>query len=94
MEEKDMTIFNAAITELEGKQVAIIWLDKKFLHNKEEIDKHMKFYKDLIKSPFTIIMILDENEKPHYYGDLSIIEILTRTVWKKLPWQQYEIDKA
>jgi len=86
-----MAFFKAALTTVDNIQVAIIWLESKYLNNLAEIDKQSKFFKELIGCENTIIMILDENEKPVYYGKQEVVQILKLNVWKKFPWQSYEL---
>jgi hypothetical protein len=89
-----MAFFKAAMTEIENHQMAIIWLDTKYLNNEVEIKKHLKFFKELIDCPNIVIMILDQNEKPSYYGKKEIVEVLQKYVWKKFPWQSFQLDKV
>jgi len=89
-----MSYFKAALTEIDNINVAIIWLDSKYLNNQEEIQKQTKFFKELIGAENVVIMILDENEKPVYYGKKEIVYMLKLNVWKKFPWKSYELGKT
>jgi hypothetical protein len=86
--------FKAALTELAGNQVAIIWLDISYLNKTEEIKKQIKFFKELLDCPNVCVMILDESEKPIYYGKPEIVEKLKLNVWKKFPWQSYSLSQS
>jgi len=89
-----MAFFKAALTQIDNIDVAIIWLDSKYLGNQPEIEKQTKFFKELIGTENVIIMILDKNEKPVYYGNEKIITILKLNVWKKFPWKSYELGAS
>ena len=89
-----MAFFKAALTQVNKLDVAIIWLDTKYLDDDDEIKKEAKFFKELLDCPNVVIMILDEEEKPVYYGYPSIVDILKRTSWKKYPWKSYELGKT
>ena len=86
------SFFKAALTEINNMHVAIIWLDNYYMNKEEEIKKQVAFFKTLLDCPNIVVMILDENEKPVYFGKREIIELLKQHVWKKFPWQSYELN--
>ena len=88
-----MPFFKAALTQVNKLDVAIIWIDSKHMDNEEEIKKQTKFFRELLDCPNVVIMIQDEEEKPVYYGYPSIVNILKKNSWKKLPWKTYELNK-
>jgi hypothetical protein len=88
-----MSFFKAAMIELDHQQISIIWVDEKFLGKDDEIQKQLSFFKGLIDCPNIAIMILDDNEKPNYYGEKHVIQILKFHDWKRFPWASYKLDK-
>ena len=90
-----MTItFKAALTKIDKYELAIVWLDKKFIDQPEELKKYITFYKDLFKLENVALMMLDEIEEPHYFGKKDIVEILKSSLWKQFPWQEFSLEKG
>ncbi|MCL1826969.1 MAG: hypothetical protein FWG20_02910 [Candidatus Cloacimonetes bacterium] len=88
-----MAKFSAAMTEIEGKEMAIIWVDRKHLSNPEELKKYLIFYQDLLKMNDVALMMLDPKDEPIYYGKKEIVEILKQHNWKGHEWKEYSIEK-
>ena len=89
-----MSFFKAALTQVNKLDVAIIWIDSKYMDDEDEIKKQTKFFKELLDCPNVVIMIQDAEEKPVYFGYPSIVNVLKNTSWKKFPWKSYELDKT
>ena len=87
-------VFKAALTKIEKIELAIVWLDKKYLNQPEELKKHIVFYKDLFKLENVALMMIDENDDPLYYGKKEIVDLLKQKSWKKYPWQEFSLDKG
>jgi hypothetical protein len=88
-----MALFKVASMEMDYQQVVIIWLEEKYLGKDDEIKKHLEFFKDIIDCPNILVMILDKDEKPTYYGNKNVANLLKFQDWKRFPWQQFELNK-
>jgi len=88
-----MEKFRASLTKLEKNDIAIIWIDTKYMHHQDELKKHLIFYKELLNLDDVALMMLSGNEEPHYYGKKELVELLKKYNWKRFRWQEYEIDK-
>ena len=87
-----MAVFKAALVCLEKNDIGIIWMDKKYIGQIEELKKHVTFYKDILNIPNVAIMMKPDDDEPVYFGKKEIVEILKKNFWKQFPWQQFAID--
>ena len=87
-----MSVFKAALVCLEKHDIGIIWMDKKYIGQVEELKKHATFYKDVLNIPNVAIMMKPDEGDPVYFGKKEIIEILKKNHWMKYPWQQFSVD--
>jgi len=89
-----MAYFKAALMVLEKIDVAVVWLDKKYMNQEEELKKHFQFYKNLLDIPNIALMMLDDKENPVYFGKKEVVEVLKKNHWKKYPWQSFELGQS
>ena len=89
-----MANFKAALVCLEKNDIAVIWMDKKYMGQVEELKKHVQFYKDLINIQNVAIMMKEDNQDPVYFGKKEIVELLKKNFWKQFPWQQFELGSS
>jgi hypothetical protein len=88
-----MTTFKAALVCLEKNDIAIIWMDKKYIGQVEELKKYVNFYKDLLDIKNVAIMMKEDDKDPIYIGKKEIVELLKKNFWKQYPWQQFQLGK-
>ena len=88
-----MEVFKAALVCLEKNEIAIVWMDKKFIGQIEELKKYVQFYKDLLNINNVAIMMKEDNQDPVYFGKKEIVELLKKNFWKQFPWQQFSYEK-
>jgi hypothetical protein len=90
-----MTVtFKAAMVAILNYKFAVVWLDKKFIGQEEELKKYLKFYQDLFQDTPTALMMIDQAEEAVYYGKKEVVELLKRHHWKQFHWQEFSLEKT
>jgi len=89
-----MQIFKAALINIGNNDTAVVWIDSKHLDDEIYVKKTYDFYKKLFHNAEVVVMILNEDKHPKYYGKKEIIFELKKVFWKKLNWQEFSLEES
>ena len=73
--------------------VIAVKLSKQYIGKDAEIQKSIEFFRNLFGLDEILIVILDENEKPFYYGNKEITDDFDNHTYKKFPWTEFEYEE-
>lgn len=89
-----MEKFQAALMSDGKYNIAIIAIDKRTVDNEEMMKKMIVFFKkNIFHECEIVLMYLNPEKKPVYYGTKEIVQGLYKSLWKKFPWKEYELGK-
>ena len=88
-----MKTYRIAPMRIGPTNVVAVWLSRQYIGKDEDIQNFQKFFRKMFSIDEIIIMMVDEQEKPYYYGNKEIIEDFDRNSFRRFPWQEYEVEE-
>jgi len=87
-----MRSYRIAPMKIDQTNLVVVWLSRQYIGKDNEIQNFKEFFCKLFSIDEIIIMMVDENERPYYYGKKEIVEQFDRNTYKRFPWQNFEVD--
>ena len=88
-----MKKYRIAPMNIDKINVVVVWLSRQYIGRDNDIENFTQFFSKLFGIDNIILMMVDENERPFYYGNKEITDQFDRNSYKRFPWQEYEFEE-
>jgi hypothetical protein len=84
--------FEAAIIEEQGTKFAVVAVQSSIFNNASDVTMIIKALLPTFKGIPVVLMTIDDEEKPAYFGRPDLVILLENVNIKEAPWSQMEAE--
>ncbi|MCL2063023.1 MAG: hypothetical protein FWG98_01440 [Candidatus Cloacimonetes bacterium] len=88
-----MRHYRIAPMNIDQIKLIVVWLSRQYIGKENEIKNFNEFFCKLFSIDEIVIMMVDEQERPYYYGKKEIVDQFDRNSFRRFPWQDFEVEE-
>jgi len=87
-----MRTYRIAPMKIGKYNLVVVWLSRQYIGKDEEIEKSKRYFRNMLGVEEIVLMMVNEVERPFYYGRQEIIEQFDNNSFRRFPWQEFTIE--